>query len=150
MRARPAILSAALAIGAALAGVPGVAPGAAQAAPERVQVTGEVIDSWCYLTEIMYPEGSAHHLCAIWCAVGGVPVGIKSEDGTVYFVLKMGDDGENVANPRILEIQSRQVKVDGDLYVRDGLNYLLIGQVVSDDGIGNLTHDEYGIQPFGN
>lgn len=146
MRAKTAALAAALMIGASA----GVVPAAAQAAaPERVQVSGEVIDSWCYLTEIMYPEGSAHHLCAIWCAAGGVPVGIKGDDGKVYFVLKLGDDSQNVANPGVMEIQSHQVTVDGDLYVRDGLNYLLIGEVVSDAGVVNLTHDEYGIQPFG-
>lgn len=123
---------------------------AAQAAvPERVQVTGEVIDSWCYLSEIMYPEGSAHHLCAIWCAAGGVPVGIKGDDGTVYMVLKVGDDSTSVANPGVLEIQSHRVEVDGDLYVRDGINYLLVGRVVSDAGVVNLTHEEHGIQPFG-
>ncbi len=54
-----------------------LAPGAATA--ERVRVTGEIIDSWCYLTEIMYPLGSAHHQCAIWCAAGGIPVGIVDE-----------------------------------------------------------------------
>ena len=123
--------------------------GPAQAAAQRVQVTGEVIDSWCYLTEIMYPEGSAHHQCAVWCAAGGVPVGIKGDDDKVYMVLKLGDDATSVANPGVLEIQSHKVKVDGDLYVRDGMNYLLISQVVSDEGVVNLTHDEYGIQPFG-
>ncbi len=123
---------------------------AAQAAPpERVQVTGEIIDSWCYLTEIMYPEGSAHHQCALWCAAGGIPVGIKGDDGKVYTVLKLGADSTNVANPGVLEIQSHRVKVDGDLYVRDGINYLTIARIVDDQGIVNLTHDEYGIQPFG-
>ena len=119
------------------------------AAPERVQVTGEVIDSWCYLTEIMYPEGSAHHQCVIWCAAGGVPVGIKGDDGQVYMVLKFGDDSSSVANTGVMEIQSHHVKVDGDLYRRDGINYLLIGQVVTDEGVVNLTHEDYGIQPFG-
>ncbi len=123
--------------------------GAAQAAAQRVQVSGEVIDSWCYLTEIMYPEGSAHHLCAVWCAAGGIPVGIKGDDGKVYTVLKLGADATSVANPGVLEIQSHKVTVDGDLYVRDGINYLTIGKVVSDQGIVNLTHEEYGIQPFG-
>ncbi len=135
----------------ALAGFAAVALStAAQAAPpERVQVTGEIIDSWCYLTEIMYPEGSAHHQCAIWCAAGGIPVGIKGDDGKVYMVLKLGADSTSVANPGILEIQSHKVKVEADLYVRDGINYLTIAQVVNDEGIVNLTHDEYGIQPFG-
>ena len=122
---------------------------AVQATPQRVQVTGEVIDSWCYLTEIMYPEGSAHHQCAIWCAAGGIPVGIKADDGTVYMVLKFGDDTTSVASPRVLDIQSHRVTVDGDFYARDGLNYLLVDRVVDDRGIVNLTHDEYGIQPFG-
>ena len=42
------------------------------AAPsKRVQVTGEVIDTWCYVTEIMFAEGTAHYQCAVWCALGG-------------------------------------------------------------------------------
>ncbi|PPR23120.1 MAG: hypothetical protein CFH38_01060 [Alphaproteobacteria bacterium MarineAlpha10_Bin1] len=44
--------------------------------PERVTVTGEVIDPWCYLSEIMWATGSAHHQCAIWCARGGTPSSI--------------------------------------------------------------------------
>lgn len=128
----------------------GVATSAGSAAtPQRVKVTGEVIDSWCYLSEIMYPEGTAHHQCAIWCAAGGIPVGILGEDGKVYIVLKLGDDTGNVANPTVLEMQSRKVSVDGDLIERDGMNYLLINQVVADQGVVNLTHEDYGIQPFG-
>ncbi len=119
------------------------------AAGQRVKVTGEVIDSWCYLTEIMYPEGSAHHQCALWCAAGGIPVGILADDGTVYTVLKLGDDTTSNANSKVLEIQSHRVSVEGDLYARDGINYLLIDRVVDDQGIVKLTHDDYGIQPFG-
>lgn len=122
---------------------------AAAAMPERVRITGEVIDTWCYISEIMYAEGTAHHQCAIWCAAGGIPVGVLGDDGQVYMVLKVGDDTTNVANPAILEIQTHRVAVDGNLYRRDGINYLLIDQVVSDEGIVKLTHDDYGIQPFG-
>ncbi len=117
------------------------------AAGERVKVTGEVIDSWCYITEIMFPEGSAHHQCAVWCAAGGIPVGILGDDGTVYMVLKTGDDATSVANPAVLEIQSHRVKVDGALYKRDGINYLVVSQVVSDLGITNLNHEDYGPVP---
>ncbi|WP_419796574.1 MAG: hypothetical protein ACNI26_09200 [Terasakiella sp.] len=45
---------------------------------QRVSVTGEVIDTWCYVTEIMFAEGTAHHQCAVWCAVGGIPISILS------------------------------------------------------------------------
>jgi hypothetical protein len=136
-----------LVVAAALLAAGATAAGAAT--PERVRIAGEVVDTWCYITEIMYGEGTAHHQCALWCAAGGIPVGVLGDDGQVYMVLKLGDDTTNVANPAVLKIQSRRVTVDGDLYVRDGINYLLIDQVVADEGIVNLTHDDYGIQPFG-
>ncbi len=128
---------------------------AAMAAPataataERVKLTGEVIDSWCYITEIMYAEGSAHHQCALWCAAGGVPVGILGDDGQVYMVLKLGSDDTSVANPAILRIQSHRVTVDGSVYERDGIKYIVVNKVVDDAGIVKLTHDDYGIQPSG-
>jgi hypothetical protein len=131
------------------AGLAALALPAAAATPERVKVTGEVIDSWCYITEIMFPEGSAHHQCAIWCTAGGIPVGILGADGQVYMVLKVDQDSTNVANPAILKIQSHEVTVDGDLYVRDGINYLVVNQVVADAGIVKINHEEWGIQPFG-
>ncbi len=122
--------------------------GAAHAAGgKRMTVTGEVIDTWCYLTEIMYAEGTAHHRCAVWCAAGGIPVGIKGDDGKVYMVLKMESDTTNVANPAILKIQTHKVTVNGDHYRRDGIDYLLVSKVVEDAGIVNQTHQKHGIQP---
>ncbi len=134
-------LMAALMVAAVMATSAHAAPG------KRVKVTGEVIDTWCYITQIMYPEGTAHHQCALWCAAGGIPVGIKGDDGKVYLLLKVGDDATSVANPAVLRIQSHRVSVDANLIERDGMNYLLVDRVVRDDGIVNLTHDEYGIQP---
>ncbi len=125
------------------------ATAAQAAAPTRVTVTGEVIDSWCYITEIMYGEGTAHYQCALWCAAGGIPVGILGDDAQVYIVLKMEDDATSVANPAILRIQSNRVRVEGDLFERDGMKYLVVNRVVSDQGIVNRTHEEYGVQPFG-
>ena len=123
--------------------------GAGPAAAARVTVTGEVIDSWCYLTEIMYPLGTAHHQCALWCAAGGIPVGILDDDGQVYIVLKIEDDSNSVANPTVLDIQSHRVTVEGDVFEREGMTYLTIDRIINDQGIVNLTADEYGIQPFG-
>ncbi|MEX2616695.1 MAG: hypothetical protein WD767_11415 [Alphaproteobacteria bacterium] len=129
---------------------------AAMAAPanaatgKRVSITGEVIDSWCYITEIMFAEGTAHHQCALWCAAGGIPVGVLGEDGQVYMVLKLEGNATSVANPAILKIQTHKVTVDGDVYERDGIRYLVVNKVVDDSGIVKETHEEYGIQPFGN
>ncbi len=126
-----------------------VAAPARAAAPQRVTVTGELIDTWCYVTEIMYGLGTAHHQCAIWCAVGGIPVSVKDKDGNVFVVLRVEGDDTSVANSRIIKIQSHEVTVDGDLYERDGVKYLIVNKVANDQGIVNLTHEEYGIQPFG-
>lgn len=122
---------------------------ATAATAERVKITGEIIDSWCYITEIMFAEGTAHHQCALWCAAGGVPVGILGEDGQVYMVLKLGEDDTSVANPAILRIQSHKVTVDGSVYDRDGIKYLVVNKVIDDSGIVNQTHEDYGIQPSG-
>jgi hypothetical protein len=121
--------------------------GATPALAERLTVTGEVIDSWCYLTEIMYPLGTAHHQCAIWCAAGGIPVGILDDQGKVYIILAFDDDQSSVASPAVLDIQSHRVTVEGDAFERDGMAYLVVDRLIADQGIVNLSHDDYGIQP---
>ena len=118
-------------------------------ASERIRVEGELIDTWCSVTGIMFAYGTAHHQCAVWCAVGGIPVSIKAKDDTTYLVLRIGDDTTSVANPTTVRIQSHQVTVDGELIERDGVKYLLVDQVADDKGIVNLTHEDYGVVPFG-
>ncbi|WP_218044250.1 hypothetical protein [Kiloniella majae] len=122
----------------------------AATAPQRVQIEGEIIDTWCYVTEIMGDaQGTAHHLCAVWCAIGGIPVSILGDDGQVYMVLRVESEDTNVANPTIVNIQTHKVVVDGDLYERDGVKYLFVDQVADDKGVVNLNHEDYGIIPFG-
>lgn len=123
--------------------------GAAQAAEgKRVTVTGELVDTWCYVSEIMYSVGTAHHQCAVWCAVGGIPVSIKDADGNVYVVLRIEEE-DPVGNPRMVKFQTHEVVANGDLYERDGVRYLVVTEVADDKGIVNMTHEDYGIQPFG-
>jgi hypothetical protein len=121
-----------------------------QAQGSRVQVTGEVIDTFCNVSEIMFAAGSAHYQCATWCAIGGIPVSIKDKNGDIYMILRIEEDDSNVANPKLVTIIAHEVTVDGELIRRDGVNYLLVNKVANDKGIINLTHDEHGIQPFGN
>jgi hypothetical protein len=127
----------------------GPAAAAPAEGPTRVTVTGELADTWCAISGIMYGYGSAHHQCAVWCAVGGIPVSVRGEDGTFYMVLRLEDDDASVASPRLVTIASHQVTVDGDLWRRDGVNYLFVDRVADDKGVVNLTHDEYGVVPFG-
>lgn len=117
---------------------------------ERVEVKGEMIDTWCYFSGVMGgPEavvGTAHHTCAIWCAAGGIPVGILAEDGTVYMVVKWQGNPQ-VTDGTLLALQSHEVVAEGILHRRDGINYLLVEQVVADNGITNLSHQDFGVTP---
>lgn len=136
----------------AIAALAALAPGAALAAEgERVEVRGEIIDTWCYYSGVMGgPDavvGTAHHTCALWCSAGGIPVGLLGEDGEVYMVLKIEADDQSASGDTQLRLASHEVTADGMLYRRDGLNYLVVGEVVTDHGITNLSHDIYGPVP---
>ncbi len=118
---------------------------------ERVQITGEIIDTWCYFSGVMGgPDavvGSAHHTCALWCSAGGIPVGLLGDDGEVYMVLKINGDDQSASGDTQLTLASHEIVADGMLYKRDGLNYLVVEAVVEDRGITNLNHEDYGVVP---
>ncbi len=118
---------------------------------ERITVTGEAIDTWCYYSGVMGgPDavvGSAHHTCALWCSAGGIPVGLLAEDGTVYMVLKIENDDTSNGGDTQMSIASHSITADGMYYNRDGINYLVVSNVVNDLGITNLSHEDYGPVP---
>jgi hypothetical protein len=125
-------------------------PALADGGPKRVQVTGEIIDTWCRVSGIMGEAlGTAHHQCAIWCAIGGIPVGLQGDDGQVYVLIRMEADEANAPSPTLVDMQTERIRVDGDLYERDGLRYLVVSRVLANEGIVNLTHKDLGIVPFG-
>ena len=126
-------------------------PAAAADEGKRVQVTGEIMDTWCYFSGVMGgPDavvGTAHHTCALWCSAGGIPVGLLGEDGTVYMVLKIEGDDASASGDTQLRLASHTVTADGMLYERDGLNYLVVEEVVEDFDITELNAEGYGTVP---
>ena len=125
--------------------------GFAATEPTRVQVTGEIMDTWCYYSGVMGGResvvGSSHHTCAVWCAAGGIPVGLLTDDGEVFLVLEVDGKGTADGNETILDIQSDRITADAMLYERDGFKYLVVEKVVSNEGITNLSHDDFGVIP---
>ena len=117
---------------------------------QNVHVKGEVIDTWCYFSGVMGgPEsvvGTAHHTCALWCAAGGIPVGILADDGTVYMVIKW-EGNADVAGGTLLTVQSHEVEAEGIVHERDGMKYLIVEKVIRDNGIVNLSHEDFGVVP---
>jgi hypothetical protein len=130
-----------------------LAPLGAQAATEgkRVSLKGELIDTWCYFSGVMGgPDavvGSAHHTCAMWCAAGGIPVGMLGEDGEVYMILKLPGEENSVGGDTFVELTNDVIEADGMMYERDGLKYLVVSEITSNDGVANLTHEDYGVIP---
>jgi hypothetical protein len=124
---------------------------AASEAAKPVKITGEVIDTWCYYSGVMGGAdavlGSAHHTCALWCAAGGIPVGVRTDDGTVYMVLKLSGSAPLENKDTLLEIQSDRITANGMHYLRDGVNYLVVENVVANEGIVNRTHEDFGVVP---
>lgn len=124
---------------------------AAAAEGERITVTGEIIDTWCYYSGVMGgPDsvvGSAHHTCALWCSASGIPIGLLTEDGTVYTVLKLGAQDNATGSDTALRLASHTVTADGMFYARDGINYIVVENIVEDLGIVNLTHEDYDVVP---
>ena len=121
------------------------------AAPEKITVSGEPIDTWCYFSGVMGgPDsvtGSSHHACALWCAAGGIPVGLLADDGTVYMVLKWEGEDDVAGGEMILDAQSHRITASGTVFRRDGVNYILVEEILSDEGIVNLTHEDYDVVP---
>jgi len=122
------------------------------AAAEKKTITGEVMDTWCYVSQIMggsdFVVGTSHHVCAVWCAAGGIPVGLLDKsDGQIYMIMGVGDDTTSVTNETILDIQSHEITVSGSVYDLDGIKYLMIDEILEDKGVTNLTHEIIGILP---
>ncbi len=116
-----------------------------------IEIKGEIIDTWCYFSGVMGGTdavvGSAHHTCALWCAAGGIPVGVRSDDGKVYMVLKYKGEGSAAQTDTIMEVQSHVITAKGRHFLRDGIDYLIVDDVVADEGITNLNHNDFGAVP---
>ena len=137
------------ALGAAMVLTPYTANAASEG--KRVSLKGELIDTWCYFSGVMgSPEaviGSAHHTCAIWCAAGGIPVGMLGEDGDVYMILKLPEDDNSAGGDTFVELTNDTINAEGMMYERDGLKYLVVSEVTSNQGVANLTHEDVGVIP---
>ena len=118
---------------------------------KMIEIKGEVIDTWCYLSGVMGGEdavvGSAHHTCALWCAAGGIPVGVLTDEGEIFMVLKYEDQDVLEKTDTLMEVQSDVITAKGLHYMRDGVNYLVVERVISNDGIQVLNHLDYGSVP---
>jgi hypothetical protein len=91
-------------------------------------VTGEVVDSWCYASQVMGGgRGEAHKPCALACGHGGVTLGIVDDQGTLYVAVK--SRAYNGCNQLLLPFVAKRVKATGWLATKGGSNIMKIQTV---------------------
>ncbi len=90
---------------------------------ESIQLTGELVDTKCYLGVMNPGRGKVHRGCAAECLRGGVPPGllIREPDGTSRVIVLQPADGAATVNP---EWAARTIVVGGVLHQIDGLDVL--------------------------
>lgn len=87
-------------------------------ASEMKKVTGEVVDMVCYIDH--GATGEKHADCAKKCIAGGLPVGLKADDGKTYLLV-----GEHVSmNKELADYAAKTITVEGKVVSRDGFNMI--------------------------
>jgi len=94
-------------------------------AADKATVSGEVIDSSCYVKSGAH--GGEHSGCAGGCAKRGVPLALLTDDGKVVMVAS-AKDGET-ANALLIENVAKKVTVEGSWYERGGAKIFYIEKV---------------------
>jgi len=97
----------------------------AQPKGERVTVTGEVVDMWCYLEG--GDRGAAKKACATACAKAGNPIGILDAKGNLYVAAGLKD--HQPAQALLLDKLSSDVTATGTLVRQGGVQMLYVDSV---------------------
>lgn len=84
--------------------------------PETV-VTGEVVDTGCYLGHDS--KGAGHAECATMCINQGMPVGVLTQKGDLYLVTMNHDKPD--AFHKLKKMAGKNVAVTGHVYTRGGM-----------------------------
>ena len=109
-------------------------------------VTGEVIDMACYFDD--GASGPGHAECAKMCIASGLPVGLKTKDGTIYVLI-----GEQVPpgpkpaakheslNAQLASYAAKIVTISGTIVKKRGVNVIENAQLLSKEAIWQQSPD---------
>jgi len=92
---------------------------------ERVTVTGEAVDLWCYLEA--GDRGPAKKQCATVCARAGNPIALLDRAGNIY--LTAGLKSHQPAQPLLVDKMNEEVTVTGTLVKKGGVQMIYIDAV---------------------
>ncbi len=83
---------------------------------------GDVVDMSCYIAS--GAKGADHADCAKRCVKSGQPMGLLTEDGTLYLLAKDGGDAAPFED--LKELAGEEAEVKGTLTERDGMKMLVV------------------------
>ena len=95
---------------------------AAQPKGERVTVTGEVVDLWCFLEG--GDRGAAKKACATRCAKAGNPIGILDARGNLFVAAGLAD--HQPAQALLVDKLASEVTVTGILVKKGGVQMIYV------------------------
>jgi len=95
-------------------------------AADTVSVTGEVIDSACYVK--MGAKGEGHRDCAQTCADAGIPLALL-EDGTDHVIWLASKADATSPNKELRPYAAKKVTITGQYAERGGAKILVIESV---------------------
>ena len=91
--------------------------------PGTVTVTGEIVDSKCYLGVMNPGQGKVHRDCAARCLSGGTPPILVTTDGHEQLLL-VGLDGRALGRDALREFIAEPIQIQGEL-IETGSTQLL-------------------------
>lgn len=90
---------------------------AEEKAAKPVTMTGEIIDTGCYLAH--GASGEKHKDCGVTCVAAGMPMGLLTEKGVLYLVVQPHDNKD--AYNKMKEWVGQKAEVTGMVYERAGM-----------------------------
>lgn len=82
----------------------------------RQTLTGEIVDSKCYLGVMNPGQLTTHRACAIRCISGGIPpvLLVRPQNGPAIYLLLVSADGQPV-NAQVLDFVAEPVNITGEV-----------------------------------
>jgi len=90
-------------------------------------VTGEVVDMGCYLGHAA--RGANHVSCATKCINQGMPMGLLTNNGTLYLLTLDHDDADPYN--KIKTMAGKSVSVTGEVMTRSGMKAIDVHSFVA-------------------
>ena len=93
-----------------------------------VAMTGEILDLTCFMLHPDDAVGMEHAKCAKMCINKGLPVGFRTDDGTIYLVVGTGHDSIAAT---VADLAGKKSTITGTVIDHDGVKAIAMVSIVA-------------------